>query len=135
MPSQVSWLLENRVMLTYNQGVVSDQDMFNIDQPVLDYMNQCTAPLVHMIVDHRNGIGSPSTKALAQLQWPKHPKVGWMIMVGMANPFQKFVVAVASNFFKTRMRMFDRMDEALDFLNEIDSTLPMLRLEKLDKAS
>ncbi len=133
MSSQVSWLLENRVILTFNQGVVSDQDMFDNDQPITDYLDQCTAPLIHMVVDHRNGIGSPSSKALAQQHWPKHPKMGWLIMVGMANPFQKFVVAVTSNFFKTRLRMFNTMDEALDFLNEVDSTLPQLR-NRLDKA-
>ena len=135
MTSQVSWLLEKRVILTYNEGIVSDEDMFANDQPILDYLNACTVPLVHMIVDHRKGVGSPSSKALAQLSWPKHPKTGWTILVGMANPFQKFVVTVASNFFKSRMRMVNTMDEALDFLNQVDSTLPALRDGSLTKAS
>ena len=135
MTSQVGWLLEKRVILTYNEGVVADEDMFANEQPILDYLNECTVPLVHMIVDHRKGIGTPSSKALAQLRWPKHPRMGWMILVGMANPLQKFVVTGASNFFKTRMRMMNTMDEALDFLNEVDSTLPALRDTKLDKAS
>ncbi len=135
MSSQVSWFLEKRVILTYNEGVVTDEDMFANDQPIIDYLNQCTVPLVHMIVDHRKGLGSPSSKALAQLSWPKHPKVGWMILVGMANPFQKFVVTVTSNFFKTRMRMINTMDEALDFLNQVDSTLPALRDQTIGRAS
>jgi len=135
MSSQLNWLLENRVILTFNQGIVTDQDMFDNDEPVTAYMNQCSAPLVHMIVDHRKGIGTPSSKAMAQLNWPKHPKMGWIILVGMANPFQKFVVAVTSNFFKTRMRMLNTMDEALDFLNQVDSTLPSLRDNSMGKAS
>lgn len=135
MSSQVSWLLEQRVILTYNEGVVSDQDMYDNEGLILDYLNQCSVPLVHMVVDHRKGIGSPSSKTLAQLSWANSPKLGWLILVGMANPFQKFVVTVASNVFKTRMRMLNTMDEALDFLNQVDSTLPALRDQSIGKAS
>jgi hypothetical protein len=45
------------------------------------------------------------------------------------------VIAVACNFFKVRQRNFDTMDEALDFLNEIDSTLPALSDSRAKKAS
>jgi len=135
MSSQLSWYLENRVMQIVNHGEVTDQDLFDLDESAVHYMDQGSAPLVHLIIDHRKGINSPSAKGLMQLKWPKHPKMGWIVMVGMANPLQKFVTAVASNFFKTRLRMVDTMDEALDFLNDVDSTLPALRNSLLDKAS
>jgi hypothetical protein len=117
-----------------NHGEVTDQDLFDLDPTIIEYLNSCTAPLVHTIIDHRKGINSPSAKGLTRLHWPKHPKVGWMIMIGMNNPIQRFVVAVATSFFKTRMRMFNTIDEGLAFLNYVDSTLPALRDNKLDKA-
>lgn len=135
MPAQLSWYLENRVLLMTNQGEVTDQELFDLDPEIIAYLNDCTAPLVHTIIDHRKGINSPSAKGLTHLQWPKHPKVGWMIMVGMKNPFQRFIVAVATSFFKTRMRMFSTMEEGLVFLNHVDSTLPPLKDAKLTKVS
>ena len=135
MPAQLSWYLENRVLLMTNHGEVTDQDLFDLDQTIIDYMNSCTAPLIHTIIDHRKGINSPSAKGLTRLHWPKHPKVGWMIMIGMKNPLQRFVVAVATSFFKTRVRLFNSIDEGLIFLNDVDSTLPPLRDGTLTKAS
>ena len=135
MSIQLSWYLENRVLLLTSQGESSDQDLLDIDQPIIEHLNQSNAPLVHLIADHRKGGKMPSMKAAAQIQWPKHPQYGWGIMVGLTNPVQRFLVAVASNFFKVRQRNFDTMDEALDFLNEVDTTLPALRDNRLDKAS
>jgi hypothetical protein len=127
MPMQLSWYLENRVMLLVNHGDSSDQDVFDIDQPIIDYLNQSQAPLVHLIIDNIGAKYIPSVKAVTSVKWPKHPQYGWTILVGLTNPFQRFVNVVATNFFKARQRMFDTMDEALDFLNEVDSTLPALR--------
>ena len=134
MSSQLSWYLENRVMQIVNQGELRDQDLFDLDGSAIQYMEQCSVPLVHLIIDHRLGSNSPSAKGLMQLKWPKHPKMGWIVMIGLANPLQRFVTAVASNFFKTRLRMVNTLDEALDFLNEVDSTLPALRNKVFDKA-
>ena len=72
----------------------------------------------------------PSAKSAMMVKWPKHPRYGWTLVVGTSNPFQRFVVAIANNFFKGRQRNFDTFDGALDFLNEVDSTLPPLRALK-----
>jgi hypothetical protein len=135
MPIQLSWYLENHVMLLNNEGDSADQDVLKVDQPILDYLNQSQAPLVHLIIDNTRAKYIPSVKAITAVKWPKHPQYGWTILVGLTNPFQRFVNVVATNFFKARQRMFDTMDEALDFLNEVDSTLPALRSKQLDKAS
>jgi hypothetical protein len=127
--------------LLSSQGDSSDQDLLDIDQQVINYLNQSDAPLVHFIMDQRNAPPVPSSKVAAQikvatqLKWPKHPKYGWAIMVGPTNSLQRFIIAVATNFFKVRQRTFITMDEGLDFLNDIDSSLPALRDNKLDKAS
>jgi hypothetical protein len=135
MSIQLSWYLENRIILLTSHGESSDQDLLNLDQPIINYLNQSQAPLVHLIADHRRGGKMPSLKVSMQIEWPKHPQYGWGILVGLTNPLQRFLVVVASNFFNVRQRMFNTMDEALDFLNEVDSTLPALRSNTLDKAS
>jgi hypothetical protein len=136
MAFELSWYLENRVILLTGHGEGSDQNLLDIDQQVINYLNQSNATLVHLIMDQRNLPPPSSSKAASQiklasqLKWPKHPKYGWAILVGPSNSLQRFVIAVATNFFKVRQRTFDTMDEALDFLNDIDSTLPALRDSK-----
>ena len=140
MSHQLSWYLENRVLLLTSEGESSDQDLLDIDQSVINCLEQSTAPLVHLIMDRTNAPPVTSSKVAAQiklasqLKWPKHPKYGWAIMVGPTNSLQRFIVAVATNFFKVRQRMFNTMDESLDFLNDIDSSLPSLRDTRLNKA-
>ena len=141
MPFELSWYLENRVILLASQANNSDENLLDMDQKVIDYLNQSSAPLVHLIMDQRKAPPPSSSRAASQiklasqLKWPKHPKYGWAIMVGPTNSLQRFVIAVATNFFKVRQRSFDTMDEALDFLNDIDSSLPTLRTNKMTKAS
>jgi len=141
MPHQLTCYLENRVLILTSQGENTDQDLLDIDQQVIDHLNQSNAPLVHFIMDQRNSPPISSAKVASQiklasqLKWPKHPKYGWAIMIGPTNSLQRFVIAVASNFFKVRQRTFDTMEQGLAFLNDIDSTLPTLSDSQIKKAS
>ena len=127
MPVQLSWHLENRVMLVVAEGDYTDDELINLDGQVIKYLDQSTAPLVHMIMDRQGTDHVPSMKSVTKVKWPKHPRYGWTLVVGSTNPFQRFVVAVANNFFKGRQRNFDSREDAFDFLNLVDSTLPPLR--------
>jgi len=135
MPVKLSWYLENRVMMVVAEGEYTDGELINLDGQVIKYLDQSTVPLVHMIMDRQGTTHIPSMKSVTMVKWPKHPRYGWTLVVGSTNPFQRFVVALANNFFKGRQRNFDTRDEALDFLNEVDSTLPPLRAIKQNVAS
>jgi hypothetical protein len=134
MPVNLSWFLENRVMQIVAEGAYTDDELINLDPQVIKYLDQSTVPLVHMIMDRKGTDHIPSMKSVAQVKWPRHQRYGWTLVVGSSNPFQRFVVALANNFFKGRQRNFDSFDEALDFLNEVDSTLPPLRALKKQAA-
>ena len=141
MTLQLSWYLENRVILLTIHGENSEKELFDVDRLVINYLNQSSAPLVHCILDQTNAIVLPTFKAAAlimtttKLKWPNHPQYGWAIIIGQTHPLLRFVTAVATSFFKIRQRGFRSMDEGLDFLNAIDSTLPMLRVNRLGKTS
>jgi hypothetical protein len=130
MPIKLDWYLENRVIIITAEGDYADEELINLDGQVIQYLDQSTAPLVHMIMDRQGTNHIPSIKSVTMVKWPKHPRYGWTLVVGSSNPFQRFVVALANNLFKGRQRNFDTFDEALDFLNEVDSTLPPLRALK-----
>lgn len=133
MPVQLSWYIEHRVIQIINSGEISDQDMLDSDQPIIDYFNESNVPLVHLIVDNSNARYTPSVKSVTMAKFPKHAKCGWVLLVGPANSFMRFVNAVVSNIFKTRNRMFETFDEALDFLNDMDGSLPPLRDRELTR--
>ncbi len=115
------------VMMVVAEGNYTDDELINLDGQVISYLDQSNVPLVHMIMDRQGTDHIPSMKSVTKVKWPKHPRYGWTLVVGSTNPFQRFVVAVANNFFKGRQRNFDNREEAFDFLNEVDSTLPPLR--------
>ena len=135
MSLKLSWYLENRVMMIVAQGDYTDTELINLDDHVIKYLDQSSAPLVHMIMDRQETDHIPSPKSAMMVKWPRHPRYGWTLVVGTSNAFQRFVVAIANNFFKGRQRNFDTLDQALDFLNEVDSTLPSLRALKQQAAN
>ncbi len=130
MPVKLSWFLENRVMMIAAEGEYTDEELIGLDGQVIQYLDQSPMPLVHMIMDRQQTNHIPSIKSATMVKWPKHPRYGWTLVIGSSNPFQRFVVALANNLFKGRQRNFDSLDEALDFLNLVDSTLPPLRAIK-----
>lgn len=60
MPVELSWYLENRVIQVINSGKITDDDMLDNDQPIINYLNQSSFPLVHMIVDNTKAVYTPS---------------------------------------------------------------------------
>src|SRR5690242_9872525 len=126
MPVKLSWILENRVMMVVAEGDYSDEELIGLDGQIIKYLDQSTAPLVHMVMDRHGADHTPSIKSITQVKWPKHPRYGWTLVVGSTNSLQRFVVALANNFFKGRQRNFDSVPAALDFLNEVDTSLPPL---------
>ena len=134
MSIRLSWFLENRVIMISAEGEYTDDELIGLDPQVIKYLDQSSAPLVHMIMDRQETNHIPSIKSVTQVKWPRHSRYGWTLVVGSSNPFQRFVVAIANNLFKGRQRNFDSLDEALDFLNFVDSTLPPLRAIKNKEA-
>jgi hypothetical protein len=88
-----------------------------------------------MIIDTTKYKFSPSAKAVTQLEFGKHPRMGWSVLIGATNPLERFVFVIGSNFFKMRSKMLPNMDEALRFLNKMDPSLPPLTDKSLEQAS
>ena len=134
MPLHLSWYLENRVLLVVNEGESTDQDMFELDKQTLEYFDQSDAPQIHMIIDTTKDKFAPSAKAVTQVKFAKHPRMGWTVLIGATNAFERFIFVIGSNFFNMRSKMLTNRDEALRFLNKIDITLPPLS-DDLEQAS
>ncbi len=135
MPLHLSWYLENRILLVVNEGESNDDDMFELDRLTIEQLNRSDAAQVHMIIDTSKYKFVPSAKAVTQVEFAKHPRMGWTVLIGSTNAFERFVFVVGANFFKTRSKMLTSIDEALQFLNKIDTSLPPLTGKSLEQAS
>lgn len=120
------WLVENHVVVCKTINWDSDtlaQDILKVNMLV----NQSDLPLVHTLWDFRDMISYPTNlnsirKAIQPLFTNK--RLGWVLTV-MDNHMVGFLAQAGSSMYGVRYHSFKSMDEALEFLQSRDPTLPV----------
>jgi hypothetical protein len=56
----------------------------------------------------------------------RHPKLGWVVVVEQGNKITQFLTTIMAGVFKAQLRYFATFEEAIAFLQQVDSTLPDL---------
>jgi proteasome lid subunit RPN8/RPN11 len=134
MSAGVTWLIEHKLLLVNTWGKVNVDELSAMDSRISDMLDNSQEPLVHGIHDHTRAESIPSAKDLMQVKAGKHPRVGWLIIVGLDNKLMKFFVSATGQVLNIRLRFMDTVEEALTFLQDIDSTLPDLKALDLTAA-
>ncbi len=129
----VTWLVEGHLLLLNSWGHVNVNELQAMDTIVNDMLTNANVPLVHGIHDHSKALQIPSAKDLMKVKAGSHPRVGWLIIIGLDNKLMKFFVSVAGQVLNIRLRFMNSVEEALAFLQDIDTTLP--HLKSLDLAA
>lgn len=127
MSAGVTWLVENKLLLVNTWGKVNVNELSEMDSRISEMLETSQAPLVHGIHDHSRAESIPSAKDLMQVRAGKHQRVGWLIIVGLDNKLMKFFVSATGQVLNIRLRFMNTVEEALAFLQDIDSTLPDLK--------
>jgi hypothetical protein len=127
MPYELTWLVEGRVVLGKFIGQLAEDSIPEYDKTMLEYLNIGTGALVHQLADARELESMPGMAALNKLTYGRHPRMGWQLSFGLRKPLIKMAINIMSQVFKMRSRNFDTQEEALDFLQSVDATLPDLR--------
>lgn len=120
------WLIENAVIHSTYAGDLSIEDFQESVSNVVAYFDASDRPLVHVLVDNKDVESHPTRLGeLNRLTRPMfdHPKMGWLIIYGYTNPVAKFLSKMLAQIFKTRFRMVETYDEAVEFLQWVDTTL------------
>lgn len=133
MNYEVSWLLKGRIVLHRTLAPPSADDIAQMDADFLACLDQAEASLLHFIFDMTTQDKVPDLKSMSSMAFTDHPTMGWAIVVGSVNPVTKFLVSTVSQINKVRFRMFTSRAEALEFLQEVDDTLPPLRDQVLEE--
>jgi hypothetical protein len=128
--SQISieWVLEQRVLFVRVEGHIIGEELIRLDDDVLTHMDQAgaTGP-VHFVEDVRGMTNAPPLLVSLNLKLIRDPRLGWSISIGaVQNPwirlvYQSLVVATGIHW-----RDASSLEQALEYLNRIDPTLPDL---------
>jgi hypothetical protein len=127
MKYRISWYLEGRVVLSEHFQAGTAEDVAQMDAEYLALLEQSDAPLVHFIFDMSQQDSVPDLKTMANMQFTRHPRFGWSLVIGTLNPITRFLVSTVAQINKARFRSFTNREDALRFLQEMDSSLPDLR--------
>jgi hypothetical protein len=126
MAYEISWLVEQRLILITFNGVLTQEDLFALSKDAFDMAEAGTAP-VHSISDGTHmtatevGIGD-----LKKVMGNRSTKSGWSVTVTPGR-MDRFLASIANQLLGMKSRHFATLQEAIDFLKDIDPTLPEIR--------
>jgi hypothetical protein len=124
---KLTWIIEDRLFFLLWPETVDTDVIQDYTQQVMAAMDASKGTSVHYISDTRLMKGLPSLKDSKQvLASFKHSKMGWTISLSGVNPALRMLVQVLSGTIGIHVRTVADIDEALQFLNESDRTLPPL---------
>jgi hypothetical protein len=125
MPAYLIPYIPERVYYLHVQGIFSDAELSIVDAEIFALMEQSTVPLVHFVVNQQQLSQLPSIQSQSKLKIGRHPKLGWVLVIG-DNKLMQFLSTVVAGIFKARLRYFATFAEAVAFLQHVDTTLPDL---------
>ena len=119
------WLIKNRIIYAYAEGIVSLLELHEHSQRVHTLLDEGTAP-VHIIlesspdfhperVDLRSGLDS--------LRFVYHPSIGWTVQILEGNHGMRFVARLIARFARISYQSVKTRREALEFLRMMDDSL------------
>lgn len=126
MPWSIIHLVDHHLGVTPVWGKFGVEELQEYDAVALASMSRGQQPLIHNIYDCTGLETLPPLAEMGRLQVARHPKVGWVIFVGIQNDMLKFMLSVTTQMFGQRLRFMKSHAEALHFLQQVDSTLPNL---------
>lgn len=127
MPVEVRWYCDGLVLYARLNGKITGSDLVDYSTTIQRFMATSDAPLVHLLVDI-SGVQAypPLRDIMKSVRMPA--QTGWSLVMGVAsNVMLNFMTQVVTSALQLRFRKADTLDEALDFLQKVDSTLPDLQ--------
>ena len=123
MGYDVSWHVENRILLLKLKGELTSEESLEISDINVQHFDAGVAP-VHLIIDISELQKFPTnirqTSALAR--YLRHKKLGWVVVVG-TNTLINFMSSLLSQLTGFDYTKRDSIDDAVKFLQRQDETL------------
>ena len=132
MPWEISWLVEKRITYTRMYGFITGEELIAQKTEMEKYIQQ-SEHLLHMISDATDSTGTNmGLRDLQKTQFADAPNLGWAVYIS-PKKMDRFFASVITQLMKKRSREFATLQEGIQFLQEVDETLPSIPMP--DKAS
>ncbi len=123
MPSEISWLVQDQLILVKNMGVMTRENLVNNDMQVISMLDLATKPHVHILIDDRAVSKDPTMQDVLNLKTFYHRRIGWIVLTN-TTPIGNFILTIVSQVTRFRIRHANCVQEGLAFLAQVDTTLP-----------
>lgn len=121
MAVQISWLLENRVLLVEFEHYMLPPSLTEIDRQIERFVSASSENAVHVVIkDHA---WTPVIRDFDEFAVFENPKIGWTVIYGVQNTLLRYIASAVSNMLGLRIRHVDSREEALKTLAELDTAL------------
>ncbi|MCS6834400.1 MAG: hypothetical protein NZ750_00085 [Anaerolineae bacterium] len=132
MPIITEWFIENKVIMTTYKGTVTTDDLVQTADDILSMIDQSNSPMVHTLVNVSEIESYPTNVVQIVNSTRKafaHPRYGWLILFGDYNKTTIFILHMVASIMRLRVRIFPTLNETIDFLQTIDSTIVLPQVE------
>jgi hypothetical protein len=131
VPYEVSWYQKQRVIYWRVWGQSTLEEIAQMGKGQQKLVNEGTVP-VHLIANVTDVENFPTDlrQLKVALDGINHPHLGWTLIVGTTTPLKRFVTTTVIQMVipGVRLRMFNTLDEAVEFLKYVDDTIAMVPL-------
>jgi hypothetical protein len=127
MSIHVQWYCSGLVLYAQFGRSITVEDLNTFTATIQQMVDSSDAPLVHLVADLSSLENHPALRDIMK-HFKLPARIGWSLILGMAgSTMMRFIAQVVASAFRLRYRQVQSLDEALDFLQKMDSTLPDLR--------
>ena len=126
MAYEVKWYVTDRIVYARCYDDYTLDELASMTRCFVDdYLNAADST-VHLLVDLNDMDTYPVQVARIRdvvQDSLLHPNMGWLLVYGVNNPMLAFIIKVATQVMRTRVRQINELDEAISVLQIVDSSL------------
>ena len=134
MPYKYNWLLESHIIEVHLYGDVTVDELTVLFSNLRDEFLEGSSHPIHIMLEVSKITSIPhSLKKVKEAVSPihAHEHSGWTVFINIKNPLFRMLVNIVAQLNKRRIREVKTIEEALELLYQVDTSLP----EKAHKAS
>lgn len=131
MIQPAQWLIKNRIIYAYGEGLVSLAEMNAHSERVLELLDEGISP-VHIVLDGSSDFRPEIVdlrSGLDNLHFIHHNSIGWTVQILDGKHGMRFVARLIAGFARISYQAVDNRQGALDFLRVMDTSLDWSQIE------
>jgi hypothetical protein len=124
MAQEMNYWVERRVILHRVDGNLTSQEFRDANVKAVRLVQEGTAPVHHVIDAVRLGKVELNLKQLSEIvTLLREPNLGWVVLIG-GNVITRFLASVMTQQDPVKFRVVDTLDDAVQLIKRMDTTLP-----------